>query len=115
MGAAIIFKGLLDKEVWKAALPICFGYLFLGSACGVFAQKVGLTVWQSGIMSILVFAGSGQFIAIAMMGGGASILSIVLKMCIRDSPRRINLDLYRNAAGVKNPTELSLLYYIKKS
>lgn len=78
MGAAIIFKGLLDKEVWKAALPICFGYLFLGSACGVFAQKVGLTVWQSGIMSILVFAGSGQFIAIAMMGSGASILSIVL-------------------------------------
>ena len=78
MGAAIIFKGLMDKSVWKASLPICFGYLFLGAACGVFAQKIGLTVWESGLMSILVFAGSGQFIAIAMMGGGASIFSIVL-------------------------------------
>lgn len=74
----IIFKGIMDRDVWKSACPICVGYLFLGIACGVFAQKAGLTVWETGLMSVLVFAGSGQFIAISMMGGGASILSIVL-------------------------------------
>lgn len=58
--------------------PICVGYLPLGFACGVFAQKAGLTAAETGLMSVLVFAGSGQFIALAMIGGGASISSIVL-------------------------------------
>ena len=78
----IIFNGLKEKIVWKSAWPRCLGYLPLGFACGVLAQKVGLTVEQTGIMSLLVFAGSGQFIAAAMIGGGASIASIVLTIFI---------------------------------
>lgn len=78
----IIFDGLKEKTVWKSAWPICLGYLPLGFACGVLAQKVGLTVSQTGIMSLLVFAGSGQFIAAAMIGGGASIVSIVVTIFI---------------------------------
>ena len=78
----IIFNGLKEKIVWKSAWPICLGYLPLGFACGVLAQKVGLTVEQTGIMSLMVFAGSGQFIAAAMIGGGASIASIVITIFI---------------------------------
>lgn len=63
----------------QAVWPIWLGYLPLGFAGGVLAQKVGLTPWETGVMSLLVFAGSGQFIALAMMGGGAaSITSIVM-------------------------------------
>lgn len=62
----------------KAVWPIWIGYIPLGFACGVLAQKVGVSAWETGLMSLLVFAGSGQFIALAMIGGGASITSIVL-------------------------------------
>lgn len=62
------------KSVW----PIWVGYLPLGFACGVLSQKVGVSAFESGLMSLLVFAGSGQFIALAMIGGGASVSSIVL-------------------------------------
>lgn len=60
-----------------AAWPICLGYAPIGLAFGVLAQKAGLQVWQVGMMSVLVFAGSAQFIAVAMLGAGASLSSIV--------------------------------------
>lgn len=78
MEGVIIFTYLLQRDVLKSVWPIWLGYLPLGFACGVLAQKVGVSAWESGLMSLLVFAGSGQFIALAMIGGSASITSIVL-------------------------------------
>jgi 4-azaleucine resistance transporter AzlC len=46
-------------------------------AFGVLAQKAGLTPLQIGLMSILVFAGSSQFIAVSMLTGGASAPAII--------------------------------------
>ena len=60
-----------------AAWPICLGYAPIGLAFGVLAQKAGLTPLQIGLMSIVVFAGSSQFIAVSMLSAGASIISIV--------------------------------------
>lgn len=65
------------KEGVKAAWPICLGYFPIGLSLGVLAQKGGLLPWQVALMSILVFAGGSQFIAIAMLGSGASISAIV--------------------------------------
>lgn len=65
------------KEGGKAAWPICLGYFPIGLSLGVLAQKVGLAPWQVGLMSIVVFAGGSQFIAVAMLGSGASIPAIV--------------------------------------
>lgn len=78
MEGGIISRILLDRVVLKAVWPIFLGYLPLGFACGVLAQKVGVSILETALMSILVFAGSGQFIALAMIGSGASIASIVL-------------------------------------
>ena len=60
-----------------AAWPICLGYMPIGLAFGVLAQKAGLTPLEIGLMSVIVFAGSSQFIAVSMLAAGASIVSIV--------------------------------------
>jgi len=60
-----------------AAWPICLGYAPIGLAFGVLAQKAGLTPLEIGLMSVVVFAGSSQFIAVSMLSGGASMVSIV--------------------------------------
>ena len=62
----------------KAAWPICLGYLPLGFAFGVLAQKAGLDLLDIALMSILVYAGSSQFIAVAMISGAAAPVSIIL-------------------------------------
>jgi branched chain amino acid efflux pump len=61
-----------------AAWPICLGYLPIGLAFGVLAQKVGLPWWAVAMMSVMVFAGSAQFICVAMLAGGASTAAIIL-------------------------------------
>lgn len=60
-----------------AAWPICLGYFPIGLSLGVLAQKAGLTPWQIGLMSLVVFAGGSQFIAVAMIASGASFAAIV--------------------------------------
>ena len=69
---------MFNKTVVKAVWPIWLGYLPLGFAGGVLSQKVGLTPLEVGLMSLLVFAGSGQFSALAMMGSGSSSISSIV-------------------------------------
>jgi 4-azaleucine resistance transporter AzlC len=62
----------------KAAWPICVGYVPIGLAFGVLAQKAGIQPLAIGAMSLLVFAGSAQFIAVSMLSAGADPVSIIL-------------------------------------
>ncbi len=61
-----------------AAWPICLGYFPIGLALGVLAQQAGLNWWAVAMMSVIVFAGSAQFICVAMLAAGSSPWAIVL-------------------------------------
>jgi len=65
------------KDGLAAAWPICLGYFPIGMALGVLARQAGLSPLDIGLMSLLVFAGSAQFIAVAMLAEGAAPLAIV--------------------------------------
>ena len=54
-----------------AAWPICLGYIAIGLPFGAIARKTGLNPFEIGLMSLIVYAGSAQFIATAMVGAGA--------------------------------------------
>ncbi|MFP4159312.1 MAG: AzlC family ABC transporter permease [Desulfobacterales bacterium] len=60
-----------------AAWPICLGYIPIGLAFGVLARQYGLEWWAVGLMSVLVFAGSAQFIAVSMLASGAAAPAII--------------------------------------
>lgn len=70
-------KGSITEALF-AIWPICLGYIPLGLAMGVLGQKAGLYPFQVTFMSLCVFAGSGQFIAVSMISAGASIPSIII-------------------------------------
>ena len=72
LSRAFILQGL------TAALPIWVGYAAVGIPFGVLARQAGLAPIQVALMSIIVFAGSSQFIAVSMIGSGASILPIII-------------------------------------
>ena len=66
------------KEGAKAALPIVLGYLPVGTAFGVLARQAGLTPAEVGLMSLLVYAGASQFLAIEMIFKGIAWVPIVI-------------------------------------
>jgi len=61
----------------RAALPIVLGYLPIGFAFGVLAQTAGLSVAEVALMSLLVYAGSAQFIGVEMLAAGAAAPAII--------------------------------------
>jgi len=71
-------SGASAREGFKAAWPICVGYFPTGLAFGVLAQQAGIHPLAVGLMSLVVFAGSSQFIAVSMLNSGAAVMSIVL-------------------------------------
>lgn len=66
------------KNGFLAAWPVCLGYTAVGLAFGVLARKAGMSSLEVGMMSLLVYAGSSQFIAASMIGNGVGLLPIVL-------------------------------------
>ena len=51
------------------SLPIMAGFLFLGSTYGVFMNLSGFSFWYPFLISIVVFAGSMQFVAVNLLLG----------------------------------------------
>ncbi len=62
----------------KSALPIVLGYLPVAITFGILARKEGLTSFEVGFMSLFVYAGASQFLAIEMISKGISLFSIIL-------------------------------------
>lgn len=60
------------------SLPVLFGYLFLASAFGIMLYEVGYNwVWAI-IISVLVYAGSGQFLLVSLLASNAGLSDIAL-------------------------------------
>lgn len=62
----------------RAATPTIFGYLSIGLAFGIVAAKSGITPLETGLMSLLVYSGSGQFALCALVLSQAPLSSIAL-------------------------------------
>lgn len=68
----------LIKEAIIKTLPVMAGYLVLGFGFGILLQKSGYGILWALAMSLFIYAGSMQYVAIGLMTGGASLLSVAL-------------------------------------
>ncbi|MFD1409137.1 AzlC family ABC transporter permease [Kroppenstedtia eburnea] len=59
------------------AVPIMVGYLPIAVTFGVIAQQTGVPALQTTLMSMLVYAGASQFMAVNMLATGATGLEVV--------------------------------------
>jgi 4-azaleucine resistance transporter AzlC len=70
--SAAVFKGV------RRALPIVLGYVPIGFAYGVLAGKSGISAANTVLMSLIVFAGSAQFIAVGLFASGTGPAVVIL-------------------------------------
>lgn len=66
------------KYAFKASIPIMAGYIVLGMGFGVLMDSKGYGWWWSLLMSLTVYAGSMQYVAIDLLAGGATLISAAL-------------------------------------
>ena len=70
--------GTGPQQGFSAGLPIALGYLPIAVTFGILARQAGLSSLEAAGMSVFVFAGASQFIALKLLASGISILQIVL-------------------------------------
>jgi len=64
-------------QILTPALPVVMGYLPIGFAFGVLAVNAGLSVFEAVAMSVIVYAGSAQLMAVSLFEAGINPFSIV--------------------------------------
>lgn len=66
------------KYAFKASIPIMAGYVVLGMGFGVLMESKGYGWWWSLLMSLTIYAGSMQYVAVDLLAGGATLISAAL-------------------------------------
>ncbi len=61
----------------RTTLPVFFGYIPLGMAFGFLLAGAGYHWIYALVMSIFVYTGAGQFIAVALLAAGAQLMEFV--------------------------------------
>lgn len=71
-----------DKDTFrqgvKDCVPTLLGYLSIGFAAGVIERTAGLSIAEIALISLILYAGSAQFIAAGMMAASSSITTIII-------------------------------------
>lgn len=63
---------------WKQTIPVMLGYIFLGIAFGLLIQNAGYNALWAFLISVVVYAGSMQFVLVTLLTSGAGLLSAAL-------------------------------------
>lgn len=65
-------------QVFRDTLPVLTGYLFLGAGFGILLAETGYGIHWAFFMSLCMFAGSGQYLAVSLLAGQASLISTAI-------------------------------------
>ena len=92
--------------VFRDTLPVLTGYLFLGSGFGILLAESGHgTIWAF-FMSLFMFAGSGQYLAVELIASHASLVSTAIATLLVNARHLFYgislIDTYKGA-GKKKP------------
>ena len=66
------------RTAFPDTVPVMTGYLFLGFGFGILALQSGLSLWWAMAMSVFIYAGSMQFVAVTLLSGGTGLLTAAL-------------------------------------
>ncbi len=64
----------------KISTPVFFGYIAIGIPFGLMLVDAGYPWWMSPLMSIVMYAGAGQYAAVGLFAAGADISTVILTM-----------------------------------
>lgn len=65
------------RKAFPYTIPVLTGYLFIGIAFGVMFAEKGYSFLWAMLMSIMVYAGSGQYLAVNFFVPGVSFLHVI--------------------------------------
>jgi 4-azaleucine resistance transporter AzlC len=74
----IKFDTLVFRAAVKYSIPVLLGYMAIGIAFGLLLVNAGYPWWLSLVMSIVIYAGAGQYMAVGLFAAGTTLWEICL-------------------------------------
>ena len=72
----------MDRKALSAAfpvtVPVLMGYLAIGIAFGLMLQEIGYNFIWAFFMSLTIYAGSGQYLGVTLLGAAASLGTVAV-------------------------------------
>jgi 4-azaleucine resistance transporter AzlC len=68
----------LDAELWRGVLAIAIAAVVNGASFGAISVAAGTPLWVPVAMSLLIFAGGSQYLAVGVMASGGSPIAAVI-------------------------------------
>lgn len=62
----------------KATAPVFFGYIAIGIPFGLMLVNAGYSWWLAPLMSIIMYAGAGEYMAVGLFAAGAKLSTIII-------------------------------------
>ncbi len=76
--------GRAARAAFPYTLPVMAGYVCIGIAFGLMLRAAGYGVWWAAAMSLLVYTGAGQIMAVPLMAAGAPLGRVALLTAVID-------------------------------
>ena|SRR5208337_2907448 len=73
-----IERGSAFGPAFSASVPVLLGYTTIGIAFGLLLVKSGQPWWLAPLMSVVVFAGAAQFMAVGLLASGTGIAQVAI-------------------------------------
>ena len=67
-------------QAFKVTIPVLFGYLSIGIPFGLMLVNAGYPWWLAPLMSITMYAGAGQYMAVGLFSAGTPLTAILVTM-----------------------------------
>lgn len=94
------------KTAFKDTIPVLTGYVVLGFGFGIILKANGYGIWLAFVMSLAIYAGSMQYVAINLLTSGASLITVALTTLMVNARHLFYgismLDKYKNT-GKRKP------------
>lgn len=94
------------RSAFLDTVPVMTGYLFLGFGFGIVLHQIGYGVLWAGAMSLFIYAGSMQYMAVSLLTSGAGLLTTALTTFVVNARHLFYgismIDAYKGA-GRKKP------------
>jgi 4-azaleucine resistance transporter AzlC len=62
----------------RAGMPVVLGYLSIGFAAGVVERAAGLSIAEVALLSLVLYAGSAQFVVAGMVAAASPALTVIV-------------------------------------
>jgi len=88
----------------RTTVPVFLGYTAIGLAFGLLLQRSGYPWYLAPVMSLLIYAGAAQFLAIGMFAGGTGLVSIAIATLLVNSRHMVyGLSMLKRFTGAAKP------------